>query len=352
MVSGQFAGPLLHLLETMPKTVDREGKTIWLLEEPSRGPAPSSAKGETIPSRPVLFQKHPAVAFSLSLLIWGGGHLYMRQWQWGIMYFLLMVNFYLFPTMMLLHWKPITVGLMTLDVTPVQVMVPLGIFFLVGLILWTGNAVHAYVSVADAERASFQGMRHPFLPGLCSLLIPGWGQILNGQLRKGVCYLFVAMVGFFALAMLLVIPFLWPMLLTPMDRQLAERVLLVAVTLLPVVVLVWGIAIYDAVKVCVDPLKKEPWRKRVEYAINRMRLKGWRGMLPRIELTVMVSLYLIFSLALSHYLFPRDYYVTQLQSLQVRLAQQQMHLISERLDHLIQKVSAVSWLPRRDATLL
>jgi hypothetical protein len=142
------------------------------------------------------------------------------------------------------------------------------------------------------------------------------------------------------------------MLLTPMDRVLAERVLLVAATLIPFVLLVWGIAVYDAVKVCVDPLKKEPWRKRVEYALNRMRLRGWRGMIPRIELTVMVSLYLVFSLALSHYVFPRDYYVNQLQTLQVRLAHQQMHLISQRLDRLIQKVSEASWLPRRDTMLM
>jgi TM2 domain-containing membrane protein YozV len=333
----------------MPKTVDKEGKTIWLLEEQG---AASSARSEAIPSRPVSFQKHPAVAFSLSLLVWGGGHIYIRQWQWGLMYFLFMVNFYLIPTVMLLHWKPMTAGLMMLDVTPVQVMVPLGIFFMLGLTLWVINAVHAYVTVADAEPAPFQGVRHPLLPGLCSLLIPGWGQILNGQMIKGVCYLFVAMLGFFALAMLLVVPFLWPMLLSPMDRVLAERVLLVAATLIPFVLLVWGIAVYDAVKVCVDPLKKEPWRKRVEYALNRMRLKGWRGMIPRIELTVMVSLYLVFSLALSHYVFPRDYYLNQLQTLQVRLAHQQMHLISQRLDRLIQKVSEAPWLPRRDTMLL
>jgi TM2 domain-containing membrane protein YozV len=334
----------------MARTVDKEGKTVWVLEEPKEtgiNPDRSSAA-----SAEPHGGAHPALAFSLSLLVWGGGQFYNRQWQLGLFYLLAMVNFYLAPAILLIYWQPITSGLQTLDVTPSQVIVPLGIFFITGLMMWVINAVHAYVTAADAHPEGFQGVSHPALPALCSLLIPGWGQILNGQMKKGVCYLLVAVAGWFALAVLLAVPFLWPMLANPADRLLVQQALFIALLLAPLVVVAWVISIYDAIKVCIDPLKKEPWRKRVEYALTRMRLGGWRGMVPRMELTLMVSLYLVFSLALSHYYFPRDYYAAQFHTLQTRLAQQQMHLISQRLDSLVQKVSATEWLPRRDTILM
>ncbi len=341
---------LLYLLFAVAKTVDSTGKTVWLLDESSEpdarpDPVRSASSGQSAGA-------HPALAFSLSLLVWGGGQFYNRQWQLGLFYFLSMVNFYLLPAILLIYWQPITSGLQTLDVTPSQVIVPLGIFFITGLMMWVINAVHAYVTAADAQPEEFQGVSHPLLPAFCSLLIPGWGQILNGQMKKGVCYLLVAVAGWFALAVLIVIPFLWPTLASPVDRLLAEQMLFIALLLAPLVLVAWVISVYDAVKVCIDPLKKEPWRKRVEYALTRMRLGGWRGMVPRMELTLMVSLYLVFSLALSHYYFPRDYYAAQFHTLQTRLAQQQMHLISQRLGGLVQKVSATEWLPRRDTILM
>lgn len=335
----------------MARQVDREGRAFWLLDDVA--PAPSSApavpaSGAARP--PKAGEKHPAIAFSLSLLVWGAGQLYNRQWQWGLFYFLCMVNFYLFPVVVLGHWRAITAGLRTLDVAPADILAPLTVFFMAGLVLWAVNAIHAYWIAAETRSGDFQGMPHPLLPAVCSILVPGWGQFLNGQIKKGAVLLCCAIAGWFAAATVAVVPLVWPTLVAPSDRLFAERLLLIALAVIPPVLVVWGIGVYDAIKVCVDPLKREPLGKRIEYAVNRMRLKGWRGMRPRVELTLMVSLYLVCSLILSHYYFPRNYYAGQLRLWQTQLARHEMQLIPKRLDRVIQRVSSPG--PSRPDALL
>jgi TM2 domain-containing membrane protein YozV len=305
---------------------------VWLLNEPSetsvpRAPVSQSAMRDES-------GKNPAVAFSLSLWVWGGGQFYNRQWQLGLFYLLAMVNFYLFPAVIMHDWTAIETGLATLDVTASEIMAILGIFCLTGLMVWVINAVQAYYGVAREEAVPFEGVRNPLLPAVCSLLIPGWGQFLNGQMKKGVCFLITAMAGFFAVAVALAIPFLWPTLNTEMDRRFAEGVLVDAWLLVPPILLIWGGSVYDAAMVCVDPLKKQPILERITAALHRMRMNEWRDILSRLELTLMFSLYLVFCLAVSHYYFPRDYYVAQLNNLRARTARQQMVIIPQRIDQL------------------
>ena len=312
-------------------------KTVWVIDESTEPSLDQSNEPAVVaPSRgrrPK--ERNPAVAFSLSLLIWGGGQLYNRQYQLGLLFFLLMADFYLFTGLTVVYWQPLTALLKTVDVMPSQLLVPCGLFVLVGLLLWIVNAIQAYY-VANSDRANiFDGVEHPMLPMLCSLLIPGWGQFLNGQTKKGTCYLIVTMAGLFSMGCLFLAPVLWPTLESRMERIFVERMLIAALILSPMALLMWGVSAYDALKVCLDPLKKEPIRNRVEYAMNRMRMKGWRGMIPRMELSLMFCLYLVFSLTVSHYYFPRHYYAGKLQDLQVKMTQQKMTLIPESIEHIV-----------------
>jgi len=320
----------------MAKRANIQGETVWLLNESPT--IPVSQAPSPVPSMQDGLGKNPAMAFSLSLWVWGGGQFYNRQWQLGVLYFLFMINFYLFPAVVIHYWTPIEAGLATLDIPASEILAVLGIFCLTGLMVWVINAVQAYYGAVLGETTPFEGVRNPFLPAVCSLLIPGWGQFLNGQTKKGICFLIAAMAGLFAVAVTLAVPVLWPTLNTEMDRRFAEGALVVAWLLVPPVLLIWGGSVYDAVKVCVDPLKKQPIRERVEAAINRMRMKGWRGVLSRLELTLMFSLYLAFCLAMSRYYFPQDYYVTLLNDLRTRTAQQQMIIIPRRIDQLSQLI--------------
>ena len=93
----------------MANKANIRGETVWLLNDPressdQRFHAPLSAM-------PGDGGRNPAVALSLSLWVWGGGQFYNRQWQLGFLYFLFMINFYLFPSVIIHYWTPISTGL-------------------------------------------------------------------------------------------------------------------------------------------------------------------------------------------------------------------------------------------------
>lgn len=320
------------------------GKSVWVIGESEEQSLHADTTGGGEPQADhraaVSSQRsgNPALAFSLSLLIWGGGQFYLRQYQLGLLYLLFMANFYLFLGVTVNYWQSLTALLKPFDIMPSQLLVPFCAFVIAGLLIWVVNAIHAYYLAGRDSAEGFEGVSNPTLPVLCSLLIPGWGQFLNGQMKKGACFLLVAMAGLFSLGCVVLVPYLWPTLEDAFDRLFVERILLAVVLLSPMALLFWGLSAYDALRVCIDPLKKEPLHKRCEYAINRLRMKGWPWLFRRAELTVMFCLYLVFSLALSRYFLPQDYYAAKLQDLQLRTAQQHMVLIPRQIDRVLHRV--------------
>ncbi|HXC61652.1 MAG TPA: hypothetical protein VNV63_03175 [Nitrospiria bacterium] len=309
-------------------------KTVWILDDYQERSVSQKA------APPTRLEKSPAVAFSLSLLFWGGGQIYNRQWGLGFLFILIMANVYGTLAIAILFWDFITSSLKSVYITSFEVFAACGIFYLFGLIFWAFNAFHAYHKATQARTDPFQGIDNRLLPPLCSALIPGWGQFLNGQSKKGVFFLIFAMAGQFVLAAFLLIPLFWPALETDMDRLMLEKVLAIAVILSPLILLMWGFSIYDAVRVCLEPLKKEPLRKRFEYAINRIRIKGWKqAVVSRAKPIFVLGLFLVLSLTLGYYYFPQREYVTMLQSLRFQLSEQKMVLIPDLIGQFVQTIS-------------
>lgn len=312
-----------------------QGDRVWVLEDPDERPRVRKKPAGT-PPRP---QKNPAVAFTLSLLIWGAGQIYNRQRKSGFLLILLMVNFYMDPVLIWVYRESITPFLGWVDLTSSQLLMGIAAFYFSGLIVWLFNAEHAYFVAAKTRTESFRGIDGSFLPPVCSLLIPGWGQFLNGQAKKGALLLMFALIGFFAVPALLVIPFFWPELDTATDRLFWETGLVAVLVLSPVFLLIWPLSSFDAWKVSRDDTKKEPVLKRLEYANNRRRMYGWgRGVFPYCKQTLVLGLSLALCLAVAYYQFPRDYYAARLQSLQVQLSQQHMVLIPRLINRFLQDV--------------
>ncbi len=306
-------------------------QTVWVIDD---------SQGQRRAAAPSLrLERNPALAFSLSLLFWGGGQIYNQQRVLGLLFILMMANVYTILALAILYWEFITSSLKSVFITHSEVFAACGIFYLSGLIFWAFNALHAYHKATKTRTDLFQGINNRLLPPLCSLLIPGWGQFLNGQPKKGNCFLLFALAGHFVLSAFLLIPLLWPALDTDMDRLFVERVLAIAIILSPLILLMWGFSIYDALRVCLEPLKKEPLRKRIEYAINRIRIKGWkRGVIHQVKPTLVLGLFLILSLTLGYYYFPQRYYVTTLQNLQIQLSKQKMVLLPNLIKQFLQMI--------------
>jgi hypothetical protein len=149
----------------------------------------------------------------------------------------------------------------------------------------------------------------------------------------------LTLIGLFAVPALVVIPLFWPRLDTATDRFFWETVLVAVLALSPLILLIWPLSSFDALKVSRDDTKKEPVLKRIEYANNRRRMYGWgRGVFPYFKQTLVLGLSLALCLAVAYYQFPRDYYVARLQNLQVQLSQQHLVLIPRLIDRFLQDV--------------
>jgi TM2 domain-containing membrane protein YozV len=306
---------------------------VWVINEP-QGQQRTASRAPSYPAG-----KNPALAFSLSLLFWGVGQIYNKQRVLGFLFILIMANVYSIPALTILNWEFITSSLKAVYITSFELFTACGILYLFGLILWAFSAIHAYYKASQIGTDSFQGINNRLLPPLCSFFIPGWGQFLNGQPKKGGLFLIFALAGHFVLTVSLLVPLLWPVLETDADRLSLEKIMTIAVVFAPLIFLMWGFGVYDAMRVCLDPVKKEPLRKRAGYAINRMRIKGWKNaIVSRVKPAFMLSLFLVLSLTISYYYFPQRDYATMLKSIRVQLSEQKMVLLPNLIDKFLQTV--------------
>jgi hypothetical protein len=148
------------------------------------------------------------------------------------------------------------------------------------------------------------------------------------------------MIGFFTLPIILLFPLFWPALETPADRLFWENTLLMALMAVPFLFLVWLFAVYDALRVYLDPIKKEPVKKRFEYAINRFRINGFsRELFKRGKVKLFLVIPLVLLLAAVYYYYPSESYVPILKSLKSGLSEQGMVILPEKIDQILGLIS-------------
>ena len=310
---------------------------VWVLDDPDEQPRvrKKHTKKHTA-TGPPRAQQNPAAAFSWSILIWGGGQIYRNQGTAGALLILLMVNFYVHPVWLWSYRGPVLAWLQGFAITPSQMLVAATLFYLSGLLIWLISAEHAYLRTCATRTTAFRGIGSAWLPGACSLVLPGWGQFLNGQPKKGTFFLLIALLGFFAVPTALGIWIAWPSLDTAVDRLFWEKVLVVLLLTIPAVLLIWPLSGFDALKVSRDEMKKEPLLKRLECANNRRRIFGWgHEVVPFFKRTAVLGVVLVLFSTIAYSYGPRDYYFARLQQLQIHLSHQHMVLIPQLIGRLL-----------------
>jgi len=190
----------------------------------------------------------PAGAASLSLYIWGSGQWLNGDRDLAILLSLCQVLIVAVHYLVVATWGPIRRMAHVFFIEEWELLLGAAAidFWLIFLLLF--NVSQAFKS-AERQKGLFHGLKRPWLSGLASLLVPGWGQLLNGQLRKGLCFLLAFVVQAYLLAFYLMTP-LYRIVsdLDPNQLLLREiiqygKVVLVATSLL------WMMSVYDAVLV-------------------------------------------------------------------------------------------------------
>ena len=203
------------------------------------------------------------------------------------------------------------------------------IFIAFGLVLWLGNAVDAYNRATTSRSEPYRGVEGGLWPLLCSLLLPGWGQFLNGQPRKGLCFLPFGVAGIASALVLLASRYVWPYLRTGQDRMVFEIYLAAALAALPAAFLLWIVAVYDAFSSGRERSRRQ--REPAQAGYRMRRGGGLQNLVPRG--TAILGLLLAISLGMQF--IPKRYYLDSLESLRQQMLGNHMEIVPELLEKAI-----------------
>ena len=309
---------------------------IWVIKDPDEYLEPRPAQWiEKEASHPV--EQDPALAYTLSLLFWGSGQLYNGQRSKGLNYVCLALFGNALAILLFMFQEELPLYLRFFSISPAEAVLVAELLLFFFLFFWISNASDAYHTAIKARRTPFIGVLSRVWPTICSLLVPGWGQFLNGQPIKGGMFAVFAAFGIFSLVSALGIVQAWPFLEDSFSRLIVEVVLLVSLfSLLPMPFL-WTLGSFDAWKVTQDDIKKEPFLERLKAANNRRRNQGWvRGLFPQIKRTLLLaSILTILAAVIARYYLPWSYYREYVVDTMRLSAKQGMVLIPEFLRRIV-----------------
>lgn len=284
--------------------------------------------------------QNPAVAFNLSLLIPGAGQFYNRQWKAGILFLLPEIMLSSFIGIAAVHWEYVKTLNESYSVSRAGLLLTFLTFYFSGLVIWYVNAWQAYFRTVKNNSSPFMGIRSRLFPMVCSLFIPGWGQCLNGQPKKGLFFQTFALAGLTAFPAVVIIFQFWQSLEPSAARHIVERILTVCVILTPFILSMWLFGIYDAAMVSMNDQKGNALRKKIGYSISRLRHRiltyGWKNaIIPSIKRFAVFMLLLTFCLTISYYYFPKGFYLRSLQHVETYLSQKEMTLMPALINEIL-----------------
>jgi TM2 domain-containing membrane protein YozV len=285
---------------------------------------------------PVREAKDPAKAYTLSTVVWGLGQLYTDQIVKGALFMVLMLLAAAGAVFSFFSWDTVLVFLVLRDLSLSGAFLNLEILLFCLLLLWTYNAGDAYHRAAKSRTTRFRGVSSRVSPVLCSLMVPGWGQYLNGQPVKGGIYRSLSVLAIFSLLSAPAVFLAWPYLEHTNSRFIVEGIFAVSVLGAPLLPLLWAFSVHDAFKVSRDDLLKEPLGERLKAAYYRGRTQGWvRGVFPQVKGTFLLVLFLAFFIIVVDYWFPKSFYVEQLTHLRSTLDHQGMTIVPELIGSIL-----------------
>lgn len=321
-------------------------KKVWVIEENynrSSSGTPRTEGSVSALHTAKAKQKNPALAYSLSLLIWGCGQLYNKRWKTGTLLLLFMIIFYSSMSMFIMSRTSLASFFESINISRSGTLLICGFFYLSGILTWYFNSCHAYFTTIKINGNSFEGLKSVLFPAVCSLLIPGWGQFLNGQPQKGIFFQILGLTGLAAFPVIIIVFLLWPTLEVSQARLIVEWIFTISIISIPFVLLIWLLNIYDAASISMNDMKKEPPRKRIGYYINRYRhniqIHGRKNAILKIVKRIVLVILLLSISIISYRFIPKEFYIQKLKNVSSQTSQDGMTVIPALINNFCSNIT-------------
>src|SRR5262245_36928 len=206
---------------------------------------------ETVADKPVSVsrgrrgRKSPAIASTFSLFVCGLGQLYNGDGRLAALFFLSELFIVAFHYFMFMTWSRVRSFAHLFFVNEWEMMLYASsidfcvIFFAIYTVAQASRS-------AEARGGRFEGLHQPFVSGLASMCVPGWKQLLNGQLGKAVMFLFAFLLQAYLIALYLISPLFRILVDIEPQRLILDKAIKVGMSILFVTALSWLLSVYDA----------------------------------------------------------------------------------------------------------
>ncbi len=187
------------------------------------------------------------MASTLSLFCFGAGQIYNRQFKLGVLLLLTEILGIVCHWSAVATWRSIRETALLFGIAERElVLAAAGADLLLVLLALLG--IHQAYRRAESDAGAFDGLANPALSGLASLLIPGWGQLFNGQLGKALCFTFSLLIVAYVTAFAIFTPILTLEDLAAIPQSLRTPNAVGGAAMLALGSL-WVLSVYDAILV-------------------------------------------------------------------------------------------------------
>jgi hypothetical protein len=187
----------------------------------------------------------PAVSGSLSLFVWGLGQFNNGDSKLGALFLLGELLVVSFHYLLFMEWGVIRNFANIFFVSEWEMMLYASSIDFCLIFFMIYNVAQAYRG-AEARGDRYEGIRVPVVSGIASMMIPGWGQMLNGQMGKAVVFLFSFLLQVYLLALYRLSPFFGVIADLNLEELSTKRVSQIGMVVLIVTILSWVLSAYDA----------------------------------------------------------------------------------------------------------
>ncbi len=304
---------------------------VWEIKNPESYLHPKKRKKRG----PSLSEKNPARAYTLSLLFWGSGQSYNDEYGKALTVQLLLIVCIVSAAVAVLLRSRLLPFLQHEHLLSHSFLFA-EILLVVLLVLWVGLAGDAYRTAARSRSRPFSGVQSRVVPSLCSLMLPGWGQFMNGQPLKGAFISACAALGIFSFVSIPAVLLAWPFLEPDSSRAVIEDIFVISVLAAPLMPILWLFSIHDALLVSLDEYRKEPLWERIKAANNRRRTQGLvQGVVPWIGRALLLAAVLTICVIVLSRTSPAGYYGQRLSSAGRDLTGMGMTILPEMITRVV-----------------
>lgn len=190
----------------------------------------------------------PLAASTLSLFFCGAGQIYNRQGQLGTLMLLTQLLAVAWNWAAIQMWPRLVALVDLFGVSEWKLMLGISAANL-AVILMMLSSVHQAYRFADEEAGGFGGGGNPVVSGMASLVLPGWGQLVNAQAGKAIFFLFTFLSGVYVVVLTKLTPFLTLLASVDPGGFLMRKFNMFAMATVGAAAVMWILCVYDAILV-------------------------------------------------------------------------------------------------------